>query len=79
VAIALGGVGGVPVRAVAGERVLARGGSVDEVVAEVRAELTPTGDLHASADYRRALAGELVRRALGQAGLGAGGCFGVGG
>jgi len=73
VSIALGGVGGVPVRAVAGERALARGGSVDEVVAAVRAELSPTGDLHASADYRRALAGELVRRALEQAGLGGGG------
>lgn len=73
VSIALGGVGGVPVRSVAGEQVLARGGSVDEVVAAVRAELRPTGDLHASADYRRALAGELVRRALDQAGLGGGG------
>ena len=73
VAIALGGVGGVPVRAVAGERELARGGSVDEVVAAVRAELRPTGDLHGSADYRRALAGALVRRALGQAGLLGGG------
>jgi carbon-monoxide dehydrogenase medium subunit len=73
VAIALGGVGGVPVRAVAGERALAGGGSVDDVVAAVRAELRPTGDLHASADYRRALAGELVRRALEQAGLGGGG------
>ncbi|HEX4252180.1 MAG TPA: FAD binding domain-containing protein [Pseudonocardia sp.] len=73
VSIALGGVGGVPVRAVAGERVLAGGGSLDEVAAAVRAELRPTGDLHGSADYRRALAGELVRRALEQAGLGGGG------
>ena len=73
VAIALGGVGGVPVRAVAGEQVLADGGSVEDVVAAVRTELRPTGDLHGSADYRRALAGELVRRALDQAGLGGGG------
>jgi carbon-monoxide dehydrogenase medium subunit len=73
VSIALGGVGGVPVRATAGEGVLAGGGSVEDVVAAVRAELRPTGDLHGSADYRRALAGEMVRRALGQAGIVGGG------
>jgi carbon-monoxide dehydrogenase medium subunit len=69
VSIALGGVGGVPVRATAGEGVVAGGGSVEDVMAAVRAELRPTGDLHGSGDYRRALAGELVRRALGQAGI----------
>jgi CO/xanthine dehydrogenase FAD-binding subunit len=35
----------------------------------VCAELEPTGDLHASAPYRRALAAELVGRALRQAGV----------
>jgi carbon-monoxide dehydrogenase medium subunit len=67
VAIALGGVGPVPVRAADAERALAGGGSVDEVASAVRDELNPTGDMHASAEYRRALAGELVGRALRQA------------
>jgi carbon-monoxide dehydrogenase medium subunit len=67
--IALGGVSAVPVRSAAGEDVLAGGGSVEEVVAAVCAELEPTGDLHASAPYRRALAAELVGRALRQAGV----------
>jgi carbon-monoxide dehydrogenase medium subunit len=70
-AIALGGVAATPVRSVGGEAALAGGGSVEDVVAAVRAELTPTGDLHASAEYRLALAGELVRRALAQAGVSA--------
>jgi len=68
-AIALGGVSAVPMRSAAGEDVLAGGGSVEEVVAAVCAELEPTGDLHASAPYRRALAAELVGRALRQAGV----------
>ena len=69
VTITLGGVGGVPTRSEAGESAVASGGAVEEVVAAVCAELVPAGDLHASADYRRALAGELLRRALGQAGF----------
>jgi aerobic carbon-monoxide dehydrogenase medium subunit len=36
----------------------------DEVVELVRAHVDPEGDIHASADYRRMLAGELTRRAL---------------
>ena len=68
-AIALGGVSAVPMRSVAGERLLAGGGSVGEVTAAVCAELDPTGDLHASAPYRRALAVELLGRALRQAGV----------
>jgi len=68
-AIALGGVSAVPMRSAAGERLLAGGGSVGEVTAAVCAELDPTGDLHASAPYRRALAVELLGRALRQAGV----------
>ena len=68
-AIALGGVSAVPMRSAAGERLLAGGGSVGEVTAAVYAELDPTGDLHASAPYRRALAVELLGRALRQAGV----------
>jgi carbon-monoxide dehydrogenase medium subunit len=68
-AIALAGVSAVPMRSAAGERVLASGGSAAEIVAAACAELAPTGDLHASAEYRRALAGEMLRGALTQAGV----------
>ncbi|MGE3288471.1 MAG: xanthine dehydrogenase family protein subunit M [Pseudonocardia sp.] len=62
--IVLGGVGGVPVRAVAAEEVLRDGGSPDQVALAAAAEIRPTDDLHAAAGYRRALAAEMVRQAL---------------
>lgn len=68
--IALGGVGGVPVRAHAGEQVLAAGGSADEAAAAAAVELEPTADLHGSASFRKAIAAEMIRRALAQAGIG---------
>jgi carbon-monoxide dehydrogenase medium subunit len=68
--IALGGVGGVPVRAHAGEQVLAAGGSAIEAAAAAGEELEPTADLHGSAPFRRAVATEMIRRALAQAGIG---------
>ena len=68
--IALGGVGGVPVRAPAGEHVLADGGSAAQAAAAAAAELEPTADLHGSAAFRRAIAAEMIRRALAQAGIG---------
>ncbi|WP_214370050.1 FAD binding domain-containing protein [Pseudonocardia sp. H11422] len=67
--IALGGIGAVPVRAEAGERVLADGGSLREAAAAAAEQLTPTADLHGSADFRRAIAAEMIRRALTRAGL----------
>lgn len=70
VRIALGGVGGVPVRAVAGEQILDGGGSAAEAAAAAAAELEPTADLHGSAAFRRAIAAEMIRRALAQAGIG---------
>jgi aerobic carbon-monoxide dehydrogenase medium subunit len=69
VRIALGGVGAVPVRGTAGERVLAAGGSAREAGAAASAELEPTADLHGPAPFRRALAAEMMRRALAQAGI----------
>ena len=69
VRITLGGVGAVPVRATAGEQVLAAGGSAREAAAAAAAELQPTADLHGSALFRRAIAAEMMRRALARAGI----------
>ncbi|MBI2756847.1 MAG: xanthine dehydrogenase family protein subunit M [Chloroflexi bacterium] len=66
--IALGGVGPVPMRAGAAERLLVGEAPTDPVLRAaadtVGADVEPEDDIHASADYRRHLAGVLVRRAL---------------
>jgi len=66
--IALTGVGPVPLRAAAAESLLV-GHALEpsltgRVIDAVRAAITPETDLHASADYRRHLAGVLTGRAL---------------
>ena len=43
--------------------------ALESVVEAVRAQVEPESDIHATADYRRMLAGELTRRALSQAAL----------
>jgi carbon-monoxide dehydrogenase medium subunit/6-hydroxypseudooxynicotine dehydrogenase subunit alpha len=70
-AIVLLGVAPVPVRATAAEEVLA-GRRVDtavarEAAAAAVADVRPTGDIHGSSEYRRALTETLVRRAVLQA------------
>jgi carbon-monoxide dehydrogenase medium subunit len=69
--IGLTGVGPIPVRAAAAERLLVTHHPSDalwEQAAEaVRAAIQPEGDLHASADYRRHVAGVLTARALREA------------
>lgn len=65
------GVGATPVRADAAEAAL-RGRPLDADAAGAAAtavaeQLDPRGDLHASADYRRHVAGELTRRVLATA------------
>lgn len=70
-AIALTGVGPCPVRARAAEERLV-GGRLGEALFEhvasaVTEELEPDSDLHASADYRRTVAGVLTRRGLAEA------------
>jgi aerobic carbon-monoxide dehydrogenase medium subunit len=69
--IGLTGVGPTPVRADAAERVLAKQRPSDarwrEAAEAVRAAIQPDGDLHASADYRRHIAGVLTIRALREA------------
>ncbi|MDR5683480.1 MAG: FAD binding domain-containing protein [Armatimonadota bacterium] len=65
------GVGPVPVRLVEAERAAACGEAVDEgaraAAAEAASRLEPDGDMHASAEFRRHLAGVLTRRALHRA------------
>jgi len=68
VAIAVGGVGSAPVRIdAAAKRLIGTGLAPSDLaaaVAIVRSAIEPTSDLHASADYRRRVAGALVERAL---------------
>jgi carbon-monoxide dehydrogenase medium subunit len=69
--IGLTGVGPGPVRAAAAERVLA-GSRPSEALWQaaadaVRSAIDPDSDLHASADYRRHVAGVLTVRALREA------------
>ncbi len=69
--IALGGVDGTPVRAVAAARVLVGARPSAALFAEAGAaaarEIDPPEDIHATAAYRRDLAGAMTRRALKQA------------
>ena len=71
VRIALLGVGETPVRAPAAEALLTGTGFEPDAMAAaaeaVRDGIVPDDDLHASADYRRHLAGVLAERALGDA------------
>ena len=69
--IAAIGVGATPLRLTAAERAL-EGKAVDEaairaIVAAAIAGLDPPGDIHAPGDYRRALLGVLLERALARA------------
>ncbi len=77
VRIALFGVGETPVRAAAAEALLTGTGFEPDAVAAaidaLRNAVDPDDDLHASADYRRHLAGILAGRALGDAWARAGG------
>jgi aerobic carbon-monoxide dehydrogenase medium subunit len=69
--IALTGVGPTPVRAGAAERVLAGHAPSEalwtEAAEAVRAAVSPDGDIHASAEYRKHVAGVLTQRALREA------------
>ena len=71
VSLALFGVGPVPTRLVAAERVILRDGINDKAIkaaaTAVEDEIDPIGDLHATAEYRRRLAGVICKRALKQA------------
>lgn len=69
VRIALGGIGPVPRRAPGAELAVAGGSGAKEAARAAATEIDPTGDLHGSAPFRRAIAAEMVRRALVQAGI----------
>ena len=63
-AISLFGVGPTPVRAAAAEAAAMSGASAEEIGAAAAAEIDdPASDIHASADYRRHVAGVMVQRA----------------
>ncbi len=68
-AIALFGVGPTPVRAPAAERLLngTDSASASEISAAVASELSPSGDIHGSGEYRRRVAGVCVEQALTRA------------
>jgi aerobic carbon-monoxide dehydrogenase medium subunit len=66
--LAIGGVGSVPVRPAEAEQLLNAGAPVDEVAAAAAAAVSPTSDIHASNDYRRAMTQEFTRRAVIQSG-----------
>jgi carbon-monoxide dehydrogenase medium subunit len=69
--IGLVGVGPTPVRAAQAERVLIGQTPSEALWAEaaeaVRAAVTPDGDIHASAEYRKHVSGVLAQRALREA------------
>ncbi len=62
--LAFGAVGPTPMRCREAEAALVAGRPVDEVVALVEAEITPIDDVRSTADYRRKVAGNIVRRWL---------------
>lgn len=65
--LAFFGMGATPVRAREAEGILSRGWgepAISEAVDAVRRELTPDDDIHATAEYRRHVAGVLLQRCL---------------
>jgi xanthine dehydrogenase small subunit len=60
--IALGSVGPTVVRMARTEEALARGASIDEAMRILETEIRPIDDVRSTADYRRTVAGNLVRR-----------------
>ncbi|HEV8015997.1 MAG TPA: hypothetical protein VGP48_10710, partial [Stellaceae bacterium] len=71
IALGIGGAEPVPLRASAAEARLTGTrleiGDVEKAMDEMQAALSPLADVHASADYRRRVAGALAARAIAQA------------
>jgi aerobic carbon-monoxide dehydrogenase medium subunit len=66
-ALGLFGVASTPVRAAEAERALVEGRPPQEVAATAAAAIDPADDLHATGEYRRQVAGVLVKRAVARA------------
>jgi xanthine dehydrogenase small subunit len=66
VRIAVGSVAPTVVRLTATERALAGGASIDDAMTALRGEVTPIDDLRSTADYRRRVTENLVRRFLAE-------------
>lgn len=62
VRIALGSVAPTVVRARRTEEAFANGASLDEAVTVLRGEIAPIDDIRSTADYRRVVSGNLLRR-----------------
>jgi xanthine dehydrogenase small subunit len=60
--VALGSMGPVVVRARMTEQALAAGQGIDAAVAALQTEITPIDDVRSTADYRRVVAGNLLRQ-----------------
>jgi CO/xanthine dehydrogenase FAD-binding subunit len=60
--VALGSVGPVVVRARMTEQALAAGQGIDAAVAALQTEITPIDDVRSTAEYRRVVAGNLLRQ-----------------
>jgi xanthine dehydrogenase small subunit len=60
--IALGSVAATTVRLPKTEAALAGGASIDDAVNVLESEITPIDDIRSSADYRRRVASNLLRR-----------------
>ena len=58
---ALGSVGPTTIRAIAAEQAL-NAGNIDDAVAALTNEITPIDDIRSTADYRRRVAGNLLKR-----------------
>ncbi|MEB3071725.1 FAD binding domain-containing protein [[Mycobacterium] vasticus] len=64
--LAIGGIGSVPMRPTHAEELLNAGAPLSDVAAAAAAAVEPSSDIHASAEYRRAMTAEFTRRALSQ-------------
>jgi CO/xanthine dehydrogenase FAD-binding subunit len=60
--LALGSVGPTVIRARQAERALASGASIDDAAAALASEIAPIDDIRSTADYRRRVATNLLRR-----------------
>lgn len=65
--LAIGGVASVPIRPIEAEHLLNEGAAADRVAAAAAAGVAPSGDIHASVEYRTAMTEEFTRRALADA------------